>query len=217
MPPEAVWSSLAAVLGLVLGGGVTYALVRRQDRLNLHSAENRVRDIVSQADKNAENILKEAELKAKDEYFKKRDEFNREVERFKHEQREQERRLEKREDGIEQQHQEQQKKERHLQHSEKKLHERREHLEQRVKHSEELVEQQKQKLHEITGLSRDQAEKTLLERLERELSGEVASRIQRHEESLKVTTEERARKVLAVAIQRYAAEHTADTTVSTVD
>ena len=80
MPPEVLWSSLAAVLGLVLGGGVTYALVRRQDRLNLHSAETRVREIVNQADKNAENMLKEAELKANDEYFKKRDEFNREVE-----------------------------------------------------------------------------------------------------------------------------------------
>src|SRR6266496_6149427 len=91
MPPEVLWSSLAAVLGLVFGGGVTYALVRRQDRLNLHSAETRVREIVNQADKNAENILKEAELKAKDEYFKKRDEFNREVEQFKHEQRDQDR------------------------------------------------------------------------------------------------------------------------------
>src|SRR5207244_2022280 len=73
------------------------------------------------------------------------------------------------------------------------------------------------KLHEITGLTRDQAEKMLLERLDHELANEVASRIQRHEETLKATTEERARKVLAVAIQRFAADHTADTTVSTVD
>lgn len=217
MPPEALWSSLAAIVGLLLGGGVTWFMVRRQDRLNLHSADARVRDLVSQAEKNADNILKEAELKAKDEYFKKREEFNREVEQFKHDQREQERRLEKREDAFEKEHQEQQKKERHLQIVEKKLHERKEHLEQRVRHAEDLVEQQKQKLHEITGLSRDQAEKTLLERLEQELADEVASRIQKHEETLKATTEERARKVLAIAIQRYAAEHTADTTVSTVD
>ena len=218
MPPEAVvWSSLAAILGLVLGGGATWYLVRRQDRLNVDSADSRARERVSQAEKNADNILKEAELKAKDEYFKKREEFNREVERFKNDQREQERRLEKREDALEKEHQEQQKKERHLQHTEKKLHERRDHLEQRIKQAEETVAQQTQKLHEITGLSRDQAEKMLLDRLDRELADEVASRIQRHEESLKATTEERARKVLAVAIQRYAAEHTADTTVSTVD
>ena len=58
----------------------------------------------------------------------------------------------------------------------------------------------------------------LLERLERELADEIAGRIQRHEEtSSRPTAEEKAREVLATAIQRYAAEHTADTTVSTVD
>jgi ribonuclease Y len=217
MPPEVVWSVVTALVGLAIGGGSTWYLVRRQDRLNLHSADTRVRELVSQAEKNAENILKEAELKAKDEYFKKREDFNREAERVKHDQREQERRLEKREDTLEQQHQEQQKKEKNLQQSEKKLADRRDHLEQRIKQAEDLVGQQTQKLHDITGLSREQAEKMLLERLDRELADEVASRIQRHEEALRVTTEERARKVLAVAIQRYAADHTADTTVSTVD
>ena len=57
----------------------------------------------------------------------------------------------------------------------------------------------------------------LLARLERELAEVIAGRLQRHEEQLRVTCEERARKVLATAIHRYAAEHTADTTVSTVD
>jgi ribonucrease Y len=216
MPPE-VWLILGLVLGLGVGGGAAWFLVRRQDRLNLQSADARVKETVSRAEKNAENIVKEAELKAKDEYFKKREEFTREAEQVKQEQREQERRLEKREDALEQQHQAQLKKERHLQHTEKKLHERREHLEQKITEHEGLVAEQSKKLHEITGLSRDQAEKMLLERLERELADEVASRIQKHDESLKATCEERARKVLAVAIQRYAADHTADTTVSTVD
>ena len=218
MPPEAIlWSTLAAIVGLVIGGGVTWFMVRRQDRVNLHSADARSRDLIEQAEKNAENIRKEAELKAKDEYFKKREEFNREVEKFKHDQREQERRLEKREDAQEKAQEEQQRKERNLQQNEKKLQERRDQLEQRVKQAEEVVTQQTHKLHEITGLSRDQAERMLIERLEHELADEVASRISKHEEMLKATTEERARKVLAVAIQRYAADHTADTTVSTVD
>src|SRR5207249_6594757 len=57
----------------------------------------------------------------------------------------------------------------------------------------------------------------LHERVDRDGADEVARRIQKHEEETKATTEEKARRVLAVAIQRYAAEHTADTTVSTVD
>jgi ribonuclease Y len=208
---------LALVLGVVAGGAGCYVWVRRQDRINLGSAESRARELLAQAEKNAENVVKEAELKAKDEIFRKREEFNREVEQFRNEQRDQERRVEKKEDALDQKHQVLVKKEKHLQVTERKLTERREALEKKLAELEEVTAQQTAKLHEISGLSRDQAEKVLLERLDRELADEAARRIQKHEEELRVSAEERARKVLAVAIQRYAAEHTADTTVSTVD
>ncbi|MCI0379153.1 MAG: ribonuclease Y [Gemmataceae bacterium] len=208
---------LAALLGLALGAGAAYVLVRRVDRHNLNSAAARAKEMVAQAQKSAENLSKDAELRAKDELFKKREEFNREVEQTRSEQREQERRLEKKEDALEQRHQSQQKKDRVLQHTEKKLHERREILEKRLQDAELLVAQQTQKLHEISGLTREQGEKTLLDRLDKELADEVAVRIQKHEEALKASAEEKARRVLAISIQRYAAEHTADTTVSTVD
>ena len=83
--------------------------------------------------------------------------------------------------------------------------------------AEVLVQQQTAKLHEITGLSKEEAERRLLDRVDKELAEEVARRIQKSDDELKSVTEEKARRVLAVAIQRYAAEHTADTTVSTVD
>jgi ribonuclease Y len=209
--------SLAALGGLVVGVTISFVLIRRADRHNLSSAENRAKELVSQAEKNAETILKDAELRAKDETFKKREDLSREIELAKNEQREHERRLEKREDSLEQKHQAQVKKERLLQHNERKLHEKKEHWEKKLKDAEALVLEQTQKLHEISTLSRDQAEKLLLERLDKELSGEIAERIRRHEDNLKAVTEETARKILAVSIQRYAAEHTADTTVSSVD
>jgi ribonuclease Y len=207
----------AALFGLVGGALAVYFWLRRQDRLNLDSADSRARQLVTHAEKNAENIVKEAELKAKDEAFRKREEFNREVEQFRNEQRDQERRLEKKDDALEQKEQVLLKKERELRHTEKKHHERREHLDKRLADADTLVQKQTEKLHEITGLSREEAERRLLERVDRELADEIARRIQKAEEELKTTTEEKARRVLAVAIQRYAAEHTADTTVSTVD
>ena len=79
-PVLAIATAAGALPILLAGGGATYMLVRRQDRLNVHSAETRVKEILSQAEKNAENTVKEAELKAKDEIFRKREEFNREVE-----------------------------------------------------------------------------------------------------------------------------------------
>jgi ribonuclease Y len=204
---------LAALVGL-LGG---YGCARFQDRLRITSARNQIGDITSQAKKEAENIVKEAELQAKDELFKKRDEFNREAEQARHELREQERRLEKREDGLEQKSQVLLKKERAVEHSQRKLSEKREHVEKRSQELDALIQKQTEKLHEITGLNREQAEQLLLERLEQELSGEVAGRIQKHEDALRQSCEEKARAIVATAIQRYAAEHTADTTVSTVD
>jgi ribonuclease Y len=214
---EVLWACLAAAAGLAAGGFASMAWHRRQERVNLNSSEARAKAIISQAEKNAENVLKEAELKAKDEFFKKREDFNTEVERVRNEHRDQERKLEKREDALDQKQKEQQKKEKHLTHVEKKLHERRDQLDARLVEAETLVTQQTEKLHAISGLSRDDAEKILLDRVDRELSDEVAKRIQQHEESLKLVTEEKARRILSTAIHRYAAEHTADTTVSTVD
>ncbi|MBI2806989.1 MAG: ribonuclease Y [Planctomycetes bacterium] len=214
---EVLYYSLAALAGLAAGAAACFFVLRRLESQNLHSAEMRAKDLISQAEKNAENILKESELKAKDEFFKKREDFNREADQTRNEQRDQERRLEKKEDLLEQQSENLLKKEKVFQQNEKKLNERREHLEKKIKDAESLVEQETRKLHEITGMSRAEAEKTLLERLDRELADEVAGRIQKNEEQIKSVSEEKARRILATAIHRYAADHTADTTVSTVD
>jgi ribonuclease Y len=208
-----VFICLAAAAGAVAG----YVGARFQDRFRLTSVQIQIAEITDRARKDADNIRKEAELRAKDELFQKREEFSREVEKSRAELREHERRLEKREDTIEQKHQFQLKKERTLDHGQRKLHERREQVEKRAQELELLLADQTKKLNEISGLDREQAEKMLLERLEKELMDEVAGRIQKHEERLRAQSEEKSREILATAIQRYAAEHTADTTVSTVD
>lgn len=208
---------LAALLGLVVGGTCAYFIIRRHDRTNLSSAQNRVDEILENARKEAENLQKAAELSAKDEDFRRRDAFNKEAEQTRNELREQERRLDKREDSLDQRQHSLQRKEKSLQHTEKKLHDKKEALDRQLAQAEELIQQQMEKLHEISHLSRDQAESILMERLDRELTDQIANRIQRYEESLKSTCEQKGREILASAIQRYAAETTTDTTVSTVD
>jgi ribonuclease Y len=204
---------VAALVGIVIG----YGGARFLDRTRLRDAKARAEEIERNAKERIENLEKEAELKAKDELFKKREEFNRELEQARAKFAEQERRLEKREDSLEQKHQVQTKREKSLDHNERKLKERRIELEKRQQEADEFVAKQSQLLQEISGYDREQAEKLLLTRLEHELAGEVAGRIQRHEENLKAIAEDKARRILATAIHRYAAEHTADTTVSTVD
>jgi ribonuclease Y len=208
---------LGALVAVLLALPAGFFIARMQDRARLNNAQAQIADITAQARREAENILKDSELKAKDEFFRKREEFNREIEKNRAEVREQERRLEKREDVLDQKHQVQLKKERTLEHSQRKLAERREQVEKRGRELEHLLQQQTEKLHQITNLSREQAEKMLMERLEADLSEEVAARIKKREEHLHAVAEEKAKEILATAVQRYGAAHTADTTVSTVD
>src|SRR5207248_4162222 len=183
----------------------------------LRQAEAKAQDVLETARREAEQVVRDAELRARDEAFRRREEVNRELETARNEIRDQERRVEKREDAADQKQKELAKKERHLESLQKKLAERKELLEKKNRQLDETIEAETKKLHDITGLSRESAERMLLDRLERELADEMATKIRRHEERLREQSESRAREEVAVAIQRYAAEHTSTTTVSTVD
>jgi ribonuclease Y len=208
---------LACCLALAAGTAVGYAVARAADRFRLQGIRTLAEEITRNARAEAERITKEAELKAKDDLYKKREELTREAEQVRGELREQERRLDKREDGLEEKARDLMKKDRALEEKQKKVNDRRAEVEKRAAEAEELIKQQTQKLHDISGMSRPQAETLLLGKVERELAGEIATRLQRHEDQIRQSAEEKARRILATAIHRYAAEHTADTTVSTVD
>ncbi len=180
-------------------------------------AQERARDILDQARKDAERIAKDAELQAKDEMFQKRELFNRETEQSRTELRDLERKLEKRESSLDIRHKEIVKKDKSVEHAHKKMAERKEAIEKRAKELEELIREETERLHQLSGLSREQAEKLLIERVERDLTELIATRLQRHEEKFRAEAESKSREILATAIQRYAAPHTAEATVSTVD
>jgi ribonuclease Y len=214
----------AVILGLGTGFVVTRTIARGRiagtaaaDLENLRSAELRGQDLIEKAKQDAERIVKDGELQAKDEAFRRREETARESEAARTELREQERRIEKREDAVAEKIKDVARKERHIETVQKKLADRKESLEKKSKELDALIEAENRNLHEITGLSREAAERMLLDRLERELSDEVAARLQRHTEQIKQQADAKAREILSTTIQRCAADHTADTTVSTVD
>jgi ribonuclease Y len=213
LPTQVAVTGLVALLALAGG----FALARMQDRMRMAGAKNQVQQMLDQARIQADNLHKESELRVRDEMMEKRESLNREFDQKMSTVREQERRLAKREDALEDKDQSLIKKDRDLDHLKKKIADQKEHLDKKLKDAETLVLQQTQRLHEVSGLSREQAERALLERLETELSGAMADRIRRFDEALKDTTEEKAQRILATAIHRYASEHTADSTVSTVD
>jgi ribonuclease Y len=215
-----------ACIAVLLAIGGTYIVVRRpgaratdaqQLAEELREARSKGQELIEKSRRDAEQILREAELRARDEAVRRREEITRELDAARAEIRELERRAEKREDAALQKLKELARKEKQLEALKEKLGERREALEKKSRELDSLIEQQTRQLQELSGLSREAAEKLLLERLERELSNEFASKIRRHEERLKEQAEAKAREILATAIQRWAAEYTASATVSTVD
>jgi ribonuclease Y len=215
MDPLTVAAVTVLVALLSIGGG--FAFARLQDRVRLSGAKSQVQNLLDQARMQADNLQKQSELRVKDELIERREALNREFDQKLASIRDQERRLAKREDALEDKDQSLTKKDRELDHLKQKIAERKDLLDKKIKDAESLVQQQTQRLHDVSGLSREQAERALLERLETELSGAMADRIRRFEENLHATTEEKAQRILATAVHRYAAEHTADSTVSTVD
>jgi ribonuclease Y len=217
-----------AVAAALLGMCGTYLLSRRFKPLphppvHVRSPDDQRRDekigneLIEQSRRNAEQIVRDAELKARDEAIRRREELTRELDNTRAELREQERRAEKREGAAEQRLKELARKEKHLEALKEKVSDRKEAVEKKSRRLDELLEQETNRLHEITGLTREVAQKMLLDRLERELSAEFATKIRQHEERLKQHGEAKAREILAIAIQRWAAEYTATATVSTVD
>jgi ribonuclease Y len=217
-----------AAVAVLVGMGGSFLLLRNRrsnpvPQVPIHITEHtqlvevRGNELVEQSRRSAEQILRDADLKARDETMRRREELTRELETARTELREQERRAEKKEGAAEQKLKELSRKEKHLEALKEKISDRKEALEKKAKQLDELIEQETRRLHEITGLSREVAEKMLFERLESELSAEFSLKIRQHEERLKQHGEAKAREILSIAIQRWASEHTASATVSTVD
>ena len=101
--------------------------------------------------------------------------------------------------------------------TQRKLAERIEDTNRRNEELQKLLDLQRQTLHQLSGLSREEATRRLLEMLDNELQNEQGAMIQKHESKMPEIAEAKSREILVTAIQRYAAGHTAETTTSTVD
>jgi ribonuclease Y len=226
--PEAI--GLAVAVALLSAGGA-FLLARRTtppptappaaggalDPEIVRRSEEHGNELIERARRDANQLVRDAELRARDDATRRRDELSRELEAARAEVREKERRAEKREDAAEQKQKELAREAKQLDALKQQTAERKEALDKKAKQLDELIEKETKALNQISGLSREAAEKLLLDKLARELSNEVAARIRKHEEHIKQTAEAKAREIITVAIQRYAAHQTAGATVSTVD
>jgi len=205
--------AVVGILGLVIGLAAGYSI----ERVMRGAAYQRRDEILKQAEREAETLRKAQELAAKEELISRREELEKENTRIRDELREQERRLDRRETLLDDQQQDITKKERMLELTQKKLTERTEALDVREREVEKILKQQQEELYRISGLTKESSTELLLSRLSNELKNETGGIILKHEAQLKQTCDKMAREIIGMAVQRYAASHTSETTVSSVD
>ncbi len=203
-----------AVIAAVVSGVVCFivgGIVRRKTAEKaIGSATEEANRIISNAIAQAEQKKKEAILEAKDEIHKERNELEREIKDRRSEVQRQERRLNQKEETLDKKTENLEKKDELLQ---KKIGE----AEDRLAEAEALKRSQFDMLEKISGFSKEQAKEYLIKNLEADLTHEKALKILEIEQKTRDEADNLAREIIAGAIQRCAADHAAEATVSVVE
>lgn len=196
---------IALVLGLLVG----YILRKSIGEKTIGNAETTARNMLLDAEKNAENIRKEVVLEAKEEAQRQRNEAEKEIRERRNEISKAERRLNQKEDSIDRKLDNIEKKEESITHKEKKI-------ESRLAEQEKILHKQLEELEKISGYTVDQAREIILQKVEQEARSEAAVLYKDIETKAKEEADKKAKEIITGAIQRCAADHVAESTVSVV-
>jgi len=211
---------LRVLFYIVLCGGpaiLTFVLIKLLDYLRRRDAESEAQQIISRAQQDVETLRRETELELKEKAIQYKADGEKELRQLRQELHNRERLADKRQDALEQQGEQLRKQEKIVESTQRKLTERIQDANRRKEELSKLLDLQRQTLHELSGLSPQEATSRLLEMLETELRHESGALILRHEKRTAEACEAKTRELLMTSLQRYAAAHTAETTTSTVD
>ena len=202
-------AAVAAVIAFVIGFPIGIQYRKKVAEKEIISAEDEAKRIINEAIKSSESKKREVLLEAKEEILKNRADYEKEVKERRADLQKQERRLQQKEENIDRKTDAIEKKEEAL----------------AQKHDAILKEQdeiklikrsQTEMLERISGLTADQAKEYLIQQVESEVTHETAMKIKELEVRAKDEADQRAREIVATAIQRCAADHVAEITVSVV-
>ncbi len=208
-PLEIVLLVLGGVVLLALGFGIGVGYRKKVAEREIGSAETEATRIINEAIRSGESRKKEMLLEAKDEIHKSRTEHDKEMKERRAEISKQERRLQQKEEALD-------KKTDAFERKEEELSKRLADVAQTKAEAEALKAQQMTTLEQISGLTQEQAKQYLLESVESDVRHETAMKIKEIEAQLKDEADDKAREILSIAIQRCAADHAAEATVSVV-
>ena len=207
---NALWYVLVAGISVAVGVFGGMILRKKVAEGKIGSAEEEAKRIVLDGEKQAETKKKEALIEAKEEILKQRNESEREMKERRAEISKTERRLVQKEENLDK--------------KSETLEKKNEQLDKKLKDADvvraqidEALNAQLKVLETISGLSVNEAKEQLIEKVESQIKHELAQRLDELEQEFKENSEEKARNILSLAIQRCAADHVAEATISVVN
>jgi len=199
----------AILISLAIGVPVGYIIRKRIAESKIQGAEYEAKRLIENAKKEIANIKKEEMLVAKEETLRVKNELEQEIKERRGEIQQQEKRIFQKEESLERRTEVFEKKEKELDRGFQDL-------EKRKSDIEEVMNKQMAELQRISRLSEAEARNIILTEMDKKLSEEKAERIRQFESDTKENSEKIAREIVGFAIQKCAADHTSETTVSVV-
>ena len=202
-------AAVLVVVAAVISHFVTVSNLRKNAESKIGNAESRAREIIDDAVKTAEAKKKESLLEIKEESIKTKNELEKETKERRAELQRYEKRVLSKEESLD-------KKSDAIERREAAFTAKEEHLRQRETKVEELSKQRVQELERISGLTSEQAKEYLLKTVEEDVKHDTAKMIKELEAQAKEEADKKAKEYVVTAIQRCAADHVAETTISVV-
>ena len=204
-----LYALIGIIVGLVIGIFAGIQIRKNISEKEISRAEEEAKRIITESIKSAESKKREALVEAKEEILKARNEYEKEVKERRSDLQKQERRLQQKEETLDRKTDNIEKKEETLARKLSELEESREEVATVKKTQMEVLER-------ISGFTAEEAKNYLISQLETEVTHESAMKIKEIEARFKDEADTKAREIISLAIQRYAADHVAEATVSVV-
>jgi ribonuclease Y len=208
---------IAAIL-LVATATIIFILVKKAGGARaLFRAQQEAKEILGTAKEDAKKIQREASIAAKEKQLNLKADFERQTRDRSRKLNELERRLVKKEENLERKYQSHEKKERDFSQKERRLFNRERELVEKEKAYQELRRKAVEEIERVASMSQEEAKRELMKKMEDEAKLEAVQILRRIEDETRDKSQGMAREIISHAIQRSAAEHVVETTVSVVD
>lgn len=204
------------IIGGLIGFLGTIFLRERFSSLKLKDAKAKTAMIIETAERQADTLLREAQLEAKGRLFTMKSDFDAETEKARSEVKNQENRLQQKRENLEKKQDQTELQVKEANRKEKELNKRDSKLASKEKKYIELIEEQTKQLETISGLTAEEAKTLLIHSMENEAKHDAANLLKRIMSEAKENADKEAKKIIATAIQRYAGDYVAERTVSVV-